>query len=64
MSAGACRTSGILQRMLMLRLPVAMSLMFRLTVAMPLKVRLPVAMPLMLRPPVAILPLFSNGLRN
>ena len=54
MSVGACRTSGISLRMLMLRLPVAMSLMFRLTVAMPLTVRLP----------VAILPLFSNGLRT
>ena len=51
MSAGACRTSGISQRMLMLRLPVAMPLMFRLTVAMSLMVRLP----------VTILPLFSNG---
>lgn len=51
MSFGACRTSGISQRMLMLRLPVAMPLMFRLTVAMSLMVRLP----------VTILPLFSNG---
>lgn len=54
MSFGACRTSGISLRMLMLRLPVAM----------PLTVRLPVTMPLVLRLPVAILPLFSNGLRN
>ena len=32
MSVGACRTSGISQRMLMLRLPVAMMLMLRLLV--------------------------------
>ena len=54
MSFGACRTSGISQRMLMLRLPVAM----------PLMLRLPMAMSLMLRLPVAILPYFSNGLRT
>ena len=54
MSFGACRTSGISLRMLMLRLPVAMTL----------TVRLPVAILLPLRPPVTILFFFSNGLRN
>lgn len=54
MSAGACRTSGISLRMLILRKSVAMPLMLRLTVAISL----------MLRLPVAILPLFSNGLRT
>lgn len=54
MSVGACRTSGISLRMLMLRLKVAM----------PLMLRPPVAMTLVLRLPVAILPFFSNGLRN